>query len=67
VTIVIAVVGGAGGVYITKFGNTDSFVPGERWGLWAAIFTAVMSASLLLNALGMALEPEKDGAKKPAR
>jgi hypothetical protein len=66
VTVAIAVVGAAVGVYITKFGNTDSFVPGERWGLWAATFTAVMSASLLLNALGMALEPKKNDVQKSA-
>lgn len=66
VTVFIAVIGAAGGVYITKFQNADSFVPGDRWGLWVATFTAVMSASLLLNALGVAIEPSTDAKPKPA-
>ena len=64
VTVVIAVIGAAGGVYITKFQNADSFVPSDRWGLWVATFTAVMSASLLLNALGVAIEPSTDDKLK---
>lgn len=66
VTVAIAVIGAAGGVYITKFRNADSFVPSDRWGLWVATFTAVMSASLLLNALGVAIEPSTDNKPKPA-
>ena len=58
VTVAIAVVGAVVGVYIAKFQNTDSFVPSERWGLWVATFTAVMSAALLLNALGVAIKPK---------
>jgi hypothetical protein len=65
VTVGIAVVGAAGGVFITKFVLADSFVSGERWGLWVATFTAVMSASLLLNALGLAVEPKKNDQPKP--
>jgi hypothetical protein len=66
VTAVIAVLGAAGGVYLAKFQNTDSFVPSARWGLWVATFTAVMSAALLLNALGMAVEPSTDNKPKSA-
>lgn len=66
VTVVIAVIGAAGGVYITKFQKADSFVPSDRWELWVATFTAVMSASLLLNALGVAIEPSTDDKPKPA-
>lgn len=66
VTVLIAVLGAAGGVFIARFLNTDTFVPSDRWGLWVATFTAVISAALLLNALGMAIEPEKNNAPKPA-
>lgn len=66
VTVLLAVVGAAGGVYITKFANKDSFLASERWGLWVATFTAVMSASLLLNALGKAIEPPTAAKPKPA-
>ena len=66
VTVAIAVIGAAGGVYITKFQKADSFVPSDRWELWVATFTAVMSASLLLNALGVAIEPSTDDKPKPA-
>jgi hypothetical protein len=65
-TVLIAVIGAAGGVYITKFQDADSFVPGDRWELWVTTFTAVMSASLLLNALGVAVEPSTDAKPKPA-
>lgn len=65
VTVAIAVIGAAGGVYITRFLKADSFVPGDRWALWVATFTAVMSASLLLNALGVAVEPSKPDKPKP--
>lgn len=66
VTVVIAVIGAAGGVYITKFQKADSFVTSDRWGLWVTTFTAVMSASLLLNALGVAIEPSTANKPKPA-
>lgn len=65
VTVVIAVIAAAGGVYIAKFQKADSFVPGDRWELWVATFTAVMTASLLLNALGVAIEPSTDDKPKP--
>lgn len=66
VTAAIAVFGAVSGVYITKFQSRDSFVPSDRLGLWVATFTAVTSASLLLNALGMAIEPKKNDVPKPA-
>lgn len=66
VTVVIAVIGAAGGVYIAKFQKVDTFVAGDRWELWVATFTAVMSASLLLNSLGIAIEPKKNDEKKLA-
>jgi hypothetical protein len=66
VTVIIAVLGATGGVFITKFQNTDSFVPSARWGLWVATFSAVMSASLLLNALGIAVEPPTKDKPKSA-
>lgn len=66
VTVIIAVLGAAGGVYITKFQNTDSFVPSARWGLWVATFSAVISASLLFNALGIAVEPPTKDKPKSA-
>jgi hypothetical protein len=64
VTVVIAILGAVGGVFITKFLNAVSFVPSDRWGLWVATFTAVMSASLLLNAIGIAVEPTKNNQPK---
>lgn len=66
ITAAIAVLGAAGGIYVTKFHQTESFAPGDRWGLWGATFTAVMSASLLLNALGLAVEPKKGSTPKSA-
>jgi hypothetical protein len=66
VTVVIAILGAAGGVYITRFQSTASFVPSERWGLWVATFTAVISAALLLNAVGMAVEPPTEDKPKTA-
>ena len=66
VTVAIAVLGATGAVYITRFQNSDSFAPSERWGLWVATFTAVTSASLLLNALGAAVEPSTDEKPKVA-
>ena len=66
VTVAIAVIGAAGGVYIAKFQNVDAFVSGDRWELWVATFTAVMSASLLLNSLGIAIEPKKNDEQKLA-
>jgi len=66
VTVAIAIIGAAAGVYIARFAKTDSFVASERWGLWVATFTAVMSAALLLNALGMAVEPDHPDKRKTA-
>lgn len=66
VTVAIAVIGAAGGIYFTKFHTAESFVPSDRLGLWGATFTAVMSASLLLNALGLAVEPKKGETAKAA-
>jgi hypothetical protein len=66
VTVAIAIIGAAVGVYIARFVNTDSFVASERWGLWVATFTAVTSAALLLNALGLAVEPDQPNKPKTA-
>lgn len=66
VTVAIAIIGAAVGVYIARFVNTDSFVASERWGLWVATFTAVTSAALLLNALGIAVEPDAPNKPKTA-
>lgn len=66
ITVFVAVIGAAGGVFITKFLNADSFVPNDRWELWVTTFTAVMSASLLLNALGSAVASATGGQTKPS-
>jgi len=67
ITVLIAIGAAVGTVYATKFHNVEAFVPSDRWGLWAATFTAVTSASLLLNAIGLAAEPaNNNGDQKTA-
>ena len=69
VTVLMATAVGAGGVFAHEFFVADTFVPNQRWGLWADTFVAVMSTSLLLNALGLHLTEGKKtqpAAKKAA-
>jgi hypothetical protein len=53
--VLIAAVGGAGGIYFKDYWNTEAFVPSDRWTLWLAAGTAVVAASVLTGAAGNAI------------
>ncbi|MDQ6947950.1 MAG: hypothetical protein M3256_17205 [Actinomycetota bacterium] len=59
VTVAISVIGAAGAVYQTKYGNSATFSPSQRWSLWSATFTAVTTASLLLTSISKAIKKPK--------
>jgi hypothetical protein len=64
VTILIAVAGAAGVVYRTRVLDAHTFTADDRWPFWAATFTAVTASTLLLTAIGRAVVPKPDPAKK---
>jgi hypothetical protein len=67
VTVVLAVVTAAGGIYYRKYYLADAFVPSDRVGLYGATFTAVISAALLLNSIGLAASARfGNGPQRPA-
>jgi len=66
ITVGLAVLGAAGGVYVVKYRGVEAFKSSDLFAFWGATFTAVTSAALFTNSIGKALTTSNDPRVKKA-